>query len=102
MNTIALRMKGIVDELRNQSDYTELSTTQKATHLKEKRSGDYLIKVGKNNKRNWCGEDMQYIDYTYFGNGWFCLGSRKGAQWFTGKEAFEFIQGKKGFTIVKR
>lgn len=71
-------------------------------YLKDNREGDYLIKVGKNNKRNWCGENQQYIDYTYSDDGWFALGSRKNAQWFSGKEAHEFITGKKGFAIVKK
>lgn len=71
--------------------------------LKELRSGDYLIKIGKNNNLNWCGPDKLYLDYTYGTMpGWFSLGARVNAQWFTGPEVFEILQKLKGFTAVRR
>jgi hypothetical protein len=66
------------------------------------REGDYLIKVSRKNKLNYCGEDLLYIDYSYTGHGWFALSKRKDAQWFTAKEAHEFVNRNKGFAVVKR
>lgn len=70
--------------------------------LRDSRKGDYLIKVSKNNTRNFCGEDAMYVEYTYSASGYYVLGPRKNAQWFTGKEAFQWVSNAKGFTIVKR
>lgn len=91
-------MLPIIEELRSRN--APVSENRKI--LRSARCGDYLIKVGKNNKTNWCGIDQQYIDYTYLQSGWFALSCRKDAQWFSGVEAQEFIKGKKGFAIVKR
>lgn len=98
MNTFEKRMFPIIQEIKSR----KASTSENRKLLRSARYGDYLIKVGKNNKKNWCGTDQQYIDYTYLQSGWFALSCRKDAQWFSGIEAHEFTKGKKGFTIVKR
>jgi hypothetical protein len=67
-------------------------------HLRE---GKYLIKVSRKNAQNYCGEDKLYIDYTYTAHGWFALSKRANAQWFTAKEAAEFVSLVKGFQVVK-
>lgn len=66
------------------------------------REGDYLIKVSRKNQLNYCGEDQLYIDYSYTATGWFVLDKRKHAQWFTAKEAAEFVSRVKGFQVVKK
>ena len=98
MNTFETRMLPIIQEIKSR----KASPSENRKFMCSVRCGDYLIKVGKNNKKNWCGIDQQYIDYTYLQSGWFALSCRKDAQWFSGIEAQEFIKGKKGFTIVKR
>ncbi len=70
--------------------------------MKDFRDGDYLIKVSRNNRRNYCGESNLYIGFSYDGGDWFTLMNRKNAQWFTGREAQEWIRAHKGFTIVRR
>ena len=69
---------------------------------KDIREGDYLIKVSRKNERNYCGEDQLYIDYSYTAHGWFVLNTRDNAQWFTAKEAAEFVSRVKGFQVVKK
>ena len=69
---------------------------------KDTRVGNYLIKVSRRNKYNYCGERNLYIDYATVGDGWYSLSTRKNAQWFTAKEAYEFVNRNKGFTVVKR
>lgn len=69
---------------------------------KEQRDGDYLIKVSRKNVVNYCGEENLYIDYTYTADGCFALSSRKNAQWFTAKEAAEFVSRVRGFCVVKK
>ena len=91
-------MLPIIQEIKTKNH----TTSEARKFLRSARYGDYLIKIGKNNKRNWCGSDQQYIDYTYLRSGWFSLSCRKDAQWFSGIEAQEFIKDKRGFTIVKR
>jgi hypothetical protein len=98
MNTLEQRYQPILEQMRSE----KRSVAENRNFLKSQRCGDYLIKVSKNNKRNWCGEDQKYIDYTYTQKGWFSLCCRKNAQWFSGVEAQEFIKGKQGFTIVRK
>lgn len=69
---------------------------------KDQRAGDYLIKVSRNNRINYHGESNLYIDYSYTADGWFVLNSRKNAQWFTAKEAYEFVGRMRGFAVVKK
>ena len=109
MTIFEQRMQAVILKLRERTEsaeYQQLTNWQKTASnrqiLRDSREGDYLIKVSRNNVLNFCGEDQQYIDYTYIRHGWFALGSRKDAQWFTGVEAYEWLKGKKGFTIVKR
>lgn len=67
------------------------------------REGDYLIKVSRKNKKYYCGEYNLYVGFSYVGgDGWMSLLNRRRAQWFTGKEAQEWIRNCKGFTIVKK
>jgi hypothetical protein len=100
MNTFKDRFLPVVEELKNRKG--KFTATQNRDFLKSKREGDYLIKVSKNNKHDWCGNDQQYIDYTYIQPGWFALSKRSNAQWFTSKETHEFMKNKKGFCVVKR
>ena len=87
--------------------FGNLSPHEKVVHncrfLLFQREGEYLIKVSRNNKRCYCGDDQMYVDFTYTGD-WFALSNRKEAQWFSGKEAHELITTKfrKGFSIVKK
>lgn len=66
--------------------------------LKSKREGEYLIKTSKSNC--W-SEDTQYIDFSFM-NKWFAFSRRSEAQWFSAKEAHEFLFKRKGFKMVKR
>lgn len=97
-NTFEKRMLTVLQYLKSR----KALPSENRKYLKSVRCGNYLIKVSKNNKLNWCGADNQYIDYTYLQRGWFALSTRENAQWFTGIEAQEFIKGKKGFYIVRR
>jgi hypothetical protein len=91
-------MAPIVAELKSK----KATVGENRQFLKSSRQGQYLIKVNKNNLRNWCGESEQYIDYTYLQRGWFALSTRKEAQWFFAHEAHEFVSCRKGFHMVKR
>jgi tRNA 2-selenouridine synthase SelU len=84
------RTSKIIDEwnaFKQTEEYTSLSkydqVTANISFMKEKRCGDYLIKVGKNNKLNYVGQSQMYIDYSYLRKGWFALGPRRDAQWFS-------------------
>lgn len=68
--------------------------------LLARREGDFLIKTGKNSKQHI--PHQSYVDFTYNADGWWTGGPRKEAQWFTGKEAHEFIRTHKGFHIVRK
>lgn len=98
MNKFEQRMLPVLKQLKSR----KATPSVNRAYLKSIREGDYLIKVSKHNRLNWCGMDKQYIDYTYLQSGWFALSCRKNAQWFSGLEAQEFIRGKKGFHIVKK
>ena len=91
-------------ESQQNQEFQLLTTYKKVKHnckfLKDRREGEYLIKIGKNNKYNWCGEDQQYIDFTYNRSGYFSLSNRDNAQWFKKEEISGWVM--KGFVVVKR
>lgn len=93
-------------ELQSQNYYKSLSSHEKVNYnrnfLKDVRQGSFLIKISRKNKWNYCGQNSLYIDFTYSADGWFALSSRKNAQWFTAKEAYEFVSKRKGFSVVKK
>ena len=96
------KMNSFSSKLTNDGIVGRERTLAYRQFCKDIREGDYLIKVSRKNKRNYCGEDNLYVDYTYTGDGWFVLSARKNAQWFTSKEAADFVKRNKGFSIIKK
>jgi hypothetical protein len=96
----------VLKERQKQEDYQQMNSWQRVrfncNFLVERRSGDYLIK--QTPKHPWfVGGDNMYVDFSYVPKqGYLTTSTRKCAAWFTGREAQEFIRGKKGFKIVKR
>lgn len=101
--TIYDRMKQFADQLTADGiqgrERVKLFNQFCKNHLRE---GKYLIKVSRKNAQNYCGEGNLYIDYTYTAHGWLTLSKRANAQWFTAKEAAEFVSRVKGFKVVKK
>ncbi len=100
------KIRQVLDKFHETDAYKEMSHHKQVRvncdFLKRFRHGDYLIKVSRKNRRNYYGESNLYIGFCYDGGDWFSLMNRRNAQWFTGKEAQEWIRSHKGFTIVRR
>lgn len=90
-------------EVQNTEKFEKLNSVQKTFHnrqfLMSKRFGDYLIKTAKSN--SW-GSGADYIDFSFKGDGWICFSDRKRSQWFTAREAHEFLKSRKGYVAVKK
>lgn len=93
-------------ERQKHDDYQKMNISERVrfncNFLAARRSGNYLIK--QTPKHPWfVGGDNMYVDFSYAPKrGYLATSTRERAAWFTGREAQEFIKGKKGFKIVKK
>jgi len=82
--------------------FQDLKPMEFRRYLRNRREGDYLIKVSKNSEYSY-GADNKYLHMDSFHNGWCSYSRRSQAAWFKKEELKEILDNiGKGFIVVKK